>query len=75
MSATFIGQNAAVYNNAERKKSLPKSLPCEVCSKPAKFRVFRGISDERENRGHLVCRKHALADVGMTAIEPVGGIR
>ena len=46
-------------------------MKCEICGKPARWTVFRGIDEELCDTGHPVCRRHALADKALTAIEPL----
>ena len=43
---------------------------CEECKRPAKWIVFHGVAEEQSDTGHAVCRRHALADKALTAIEP-----
>ena len=43
---------------------------CEKCNRAARWIVFRGVAEEQSDTGHAVCRRHALADKALTAIEP-----
>jgi len=46
-------------------------MKCEICGRKASWVVFHGKAEELESAGHAVCRKHALADRTLTAIEPL----